>query len=118
MAIDIGRRKLFAALGSAAVWPLASRAQQSMPVIGFLSSLSPNELADVMPAFQKGLAESSFVERRNITIEYRWAEGHYERLPALAADLVRRQVTVRRFSMGSQILQIWGEVSCRRANVR
>jgi putative ABC transport system substrate-binding protein len=63
-----------------------------MPVAGFLSSLSPLELTFVMPAFHQGLSEAGFVEGRNIAIEYRWAEGHYERLPALAADLVRRQV--------------------------
>ena len=65
-----------------------------MPVAGFLSSLSPLELTFVMPAFHQGLNEAGFVEGRNIAIEYRWAEGHYERLPALAADLVRRQVAV------------------------
>ena len=65
-----------------------------MPVVGFLSSLSPLELTFVMPAFHQGLNEAGFVEGRNIAIEYRWAEGHYERLPALAADLVRRQVAV------------------------
>jgi hypothetical protein len=63
-----------------------------MPVAGFLSSLSPLELTFVMPAFHQGLNEAGFVEGRNIAIEYRWAEGHYERLPALAADPVRRQV--------------------------
>jgi putative ABC transport system substrate-binding protein len=63
-----------------------------MPVAGFLSSLPPQELTFVMPAFHQGLNEAGFVEGRNIAIEYRWAEGHYERLPALAADLVRRQV--------------------------
>jgi putative ABC transport system substrate-binding protein len=65
-----------------------------MPVAGFLSSLSPLELTFVLPAFHQGLNEAGFVEGRNIAIEYRWAEGHYERLPALAADLVRAQVAV------------------------
>jgi putative ABC transport system substrate-binding protein len=65
-----------------------------MPMVGFLSSLSPRELTSVMPAFHQGLNEAGFVEGRNIAVEYRWAEGHYERLPALAADLVRRQVAV------------------------
>jgi putative ABC transport system substrate-binding protein len=68
--------------------------QPAMPVVGFLSSLSPSELTFVMPAFHQGLSEVGFVEGRNIAIEYRWAEGHYERLPALSADLVRRQVAV------------------------
>jgi|SRR6476646_4665577 hypothetical protein len=76
-----------------AAWPLASRSQQpATPVAGFLSSLSPLDLTFVMPAFHQGLNEAGFVEGRNIAIEYRWAEGHYERLPALAADLVCRQV--------------------------
>jgi putative tryptophan/tyrosine transport system substrate-binding protein len=65
-----------------------------MPVVGFLSSLSPQELTFVMPAFHQGLNEAGFDEGRNIAIEYRWAEGHYERLPALAADLVGLQVAV------------------------
>src|SRR6476469_1904493 len=78
-----------------AAWPLASRSQQpATPVAGFLSSLSPLDLTFVMPAFHQGLNEAGFVEGRNIAIEYRWAEGHYERLPELAVDLVRRQVTV------------------------
>ena len=90
------RREFLGFVGGAAVtWPLTARAQQpAMPVAGFLSSLSPLELTFVMPAFHQGLNEAGFVEGRNIAIEYRWAEGHYERLPELAEDLVRRQVAV------------------------
>ena len=90
------RREFIALLSGAAVaWPLVASAQQpTMPVVGFLSSLSPLELTSVMPAFHQGLNEAGFVDGRNIAIEYRWAEGHYERLPAMAADLARRQVTV------------------------
>jgi ABC-type uncharacterized transport system substrate-binding protein len=71
------------------------RAQQpAMPVVGFVSSLSPGDLTFVMPAFHQGLNAAGFEEGHNVKIEYRWAEGHYDRLPALSADLVRRQVAV------------------------
>jgi putative ABC transport system substrate-binding protein len=89
------RRREFITLlgGAAAVWPVAARAQQpAMPVIGFLSSLAHSDLGLVVPGLHRGLSEVGFVEGRNIVIEYRWAEGDYQRLPMLAADLVNRKV--------------------------
>jgi len=78
-------------VGAMTLWPLSARGQKAaMPTVGFLSSLSPQELSFVMPAFHRGLGETGFGEGR--AIEYRWAEGHFERLPALAADLVGQQV--------------------------
>jgi ABC-type uncharacterized transport system substrate-binding protein len=93
--VGMRRREFIAALSSAAAWPLAASGQQpALPVVGYLSGQSPAESADPLAAFRRGLNDTGYVEHRNLGIEYRWAEGHNDRLPAFAADLVRLQVSV------------------------
>jgi putative tryptophan/tyrosine transport system substrate-binding protein len=96
MTIDIGRRQFILTLSSTALtWPRTAHAQQpAMPVIGFLSGRSPGEAASAVAAFRLGLGDLGYIEGKNVTIEYRWADGQYDRLSALAADLVRLRVSV------------------------
>jgi putative ABC transport system substrate-binding protein len=95
VAIRIRRRDFIVTLGSATAWPLAARAQQpKMPLVGFLHSTSPEPNAQLVASFRQGLRRAGYVEGQNVAIEYRWAEGHYDQLPALAAELVQRQVAV------------------------
>ena len=91
---DMKRRAFITLLGGAVAWPLAARAQKSMPVIGFLTALSEAETSYQIIPFRRGLSEGGFVEGQNVAIEYRFTDGQYERLTALAAEFVRRPVSL------------------------
>src|SRR6478752_7238950 len=90
------RREFISALGAAAAWPVAARAQQPIPVIGFLSTASATSITPFVEGFRRGLDAAGFVEGRNVAVEYRWADNRHDRLPTLAAELVARRVAVNR----------------------
>ena len=94
MTVTIGRRELLAALGGAAAWPLAARAQQEIPLIGFLHAGSPSERVHLVAAMREGLRARGYIEGQNVSVDYRWAEDQFDRLPELAAELVRRRASV------------------------
>jgi putative ABC transport system substrate-binding protein len=101
--VEIGRREVIGLLGGALAWPVAARAEQSrVPVLGFLASASEARYTATLAAVRKGLSESGFVEQQNLLIDYRWADFQYEKLPALAADLVKRPVNAI-FATGSVV---------------
>jgi putative tryptophan/tyrosine transport system substrate-binding protein len=104
----VKRREFITLLGGVAAWPLVAHAQQpAMPVVGFLGTASAYPFAHLLAGLRRGLQETGFIEGRNVAVQYRWAEGQYDRVPALAADLVRRQVAV--------IVTVGGETSARAA---
>ena len=94
MTIRIGRRELLSVLGGAAAWPLAARAQQPMPVVGFVSGNAADAVTRELAAFRKGLNETGTIEGQNATVEYHWLAGRFDQAPSLMADLVRRQVAL------------------------
>jgi putative tryptophan/tyrosine transport system substrate-binding protein len=101
------RRDFLSVIAGATAWPLHARAQQtSLPVVGFLNSASSNGYASMAAAFKRGLKEAGYAEGQNVTIEYRWADNQYERLPALAADLVNRRVNLI-FANSPSIPRLW-----------
>src|SRR5690242_12180287 len=91
---DMRRREFIGLIGGTAAWPLAARAQQAMPTVGVVNSTSPERYASNLRAFRKGLADADFIEGRSVVIEYRWAEGHYDRIPGLLKEVVERKVDV------------------------
>ena len=93
---QLHRREFITLLGGAAAWPLAARGQQPMPVIGFLDPRSPDSVGGRLRAFRQGLKETGYVEGENVAIEYRWAENQYDRLAALAAELVNKRFAYAR----------------------
>ena len=93
--LGIGRREFITLIGgAAAAWPVAARAQPAMPVVGFLSSLSATDASRITAAFYQGLNETGYIDGRNVAVEFRWADGQYDRLPAMADELVQRKVAV------------------------
>jgi putative ABC transport system substrate-binding protein len=115
MAIGIDKRGFMVGLGGTALaWPLAVRAQQpAMPMVGFVGAGSADTSARLVTAFRRGLSERGYVEGQNVTIEYHWLQGHYDRLPALMSDLVSRQVAVIATPIGAQSASNYGRTNVR-----